>query len=331
MTRAATRAVVGLVGALSAVAATGCGARIDSFYPVTAQGSAINNLFWLELFISAGLMALVVAVLVLAIARFRARPGEPDPAQHAGNRTLEVVWTAVPVLVLAVIFVLMVQTMTFANAAEPNAPTVRVIGHQFWWEFQYPANPSFATANELHLPLNTTVVLELTGADVIHSFWVPQFGLMRDAIPGKVNQLPIRVTEQGSYIGGCNQYCGLQHAWMREVVVAEPPDQFQAWATRQAQPAAATGTRGEQVFLQNTCVNCHAIRGTSANAQVGPDLTHVGSRSILGAGVVENNPENMRRWISDPQSIKPGVLMPAYPNLSEGDLAALADYLESLK
>jgi cytochrome c oxidase subunit II len=326
MTRAG---IVGLVGALSAVVATGCGARLDSFYPVTAQGAAINNLYWIELVISAGLMALVVAVLVLAIVRFRGRPGEPDPPQHAGNRTLELVWTSVPVLVLAAIFVLMVQTMSFVNAAEPNAPTVHVIGHQFWWEFRYP-DQGFVTANEMHLPVGSTVVLQLASADVIHSFWVPQFGLMRDSIPGKVNVLPIRPTETGSFIGGCNQYCGLQHAWMREVVVAEPPDRFQAWATQQAQPAATTGSAGEHVFLNNTCVSCHTIRGTSANAQVGPDLTHVGSRSSLGAGVVENTPDNMRRWISDPQAIKPGVLMPAYPNLSEGDLAALADYLESL-
>jgi cytochrome c oxidase subunit 2 len=143
--------------------------------------------------------------------------------------------------------------------------------------------------------------------------------------------MPITVVVPGTFDGTCNQYCGLQHAWMRVIVRAEPVDQFNAWLQQQRQPVVASGARGEQVFLQNTCVNCHTIRGLPAAARVGPDLTHLGSRSTLGTGVIDNTPGSLRRWIRNASSIKPGVLMPAYQNLSDQDLGALADYLESLK
>jgi cytochrome c oxidase subunit 2 len=144
--------------------------------------------------------------------------------------------------------------------------------------------------------------------------------------------MSIVVDRPGIYDGACNQYCGLQHAWMRLLVVAEPQDQFNAWVQQQAQPAVSSGSRGEQVFQQNTCVSCHMIRGLSgATGTVGPDLTHVGGRSTLGAGVIDNTPDNLRQWISDPQAIKPGVLMPAFSSLSADDLNALVQYLESLK
>jgi cytochrome c oxidase subunit II len=291
---------------------------------------AVSNLFWLELAISALLFLGIVAAIVYSIARFRGRSGDPDPPQTEGNRRLEVIWTVVPAVVLAIIFVLVVQTMTFVDAAAPNALEVDVIGHQWWWEFRYP-DQQVVTANEPHLPVGTPVVLRLTSIDVIHSFWIPQFGWMRDAVPGKTNSMPVQLTQAGSFVGSCNQYCGVEHAWMREQVVAEPPDQFQAWLAQQAQPAAPGGSRGEQLFLQNTCVNCHTIRGIAATGNVGPDLTHVGSRSILAGGVIQNTPENMRRWIQDAQAVKPGVLMPAFRSLSDADVNDLAAYLEGLR
>jgi cytochrome c oxidase subunit 2 len=173
--------------------------------------------------------------------------------------------------------------------------------------------------------------MSLESADVIHSFHVPQFGWMRDTVPGKANQMSILVTRPGMYAGACNQYCGLQHAWMRVVVVAETADQFSAWARQQQASITPSGARGEQVFLQNTCVSCHTIRGVAALAHVGPDLTHLGSRATLGTGVVDNTSDNLRRWLRNASAIKPGVLMPAFQSLSDADLAALADYLESLK
>jgi cytochrome c oxidase subunit 2 len=303
---------------------------MESFNPVTTQGLSITNLFWLELAISALLLAGVIGLLVTALIRFRAPPGDrADAPQIHGNERLEVIWTATPAAVLVVIFFLMIGTMRTVNAEQPNAEPVEVIGHQWWWTFSYP-NREAITANELHVPVGTPMQVSLDSADVIHSFHVPQFGWMQDLVPGKTNSMWITVVRPGTFDGTCNQYCGLQHAWMRVTVVADPPDQFNAWVQQQAQPVTPTGAPGEHVFQQNTCVSCHAIRGLpGATGTVGPDLTHLGSRSTLGAGVIQNTPDNLRAWIRDPQAIKPGVLMPAFASLSESDMSALVDYLES--
>jgi len=304
---------------------------VESFDPVTPQGLSISNLFVLELVISGLLMALVITWLGVSLVRFRAQPGDvTEPSQVHGNRRLELFWTISPALVLAVVFGLVIQTLRTVDAAEPGAQPLRVVGHQWWWEFDYPSSQVIA-ANELHVPVGASLQISLESGDVIHSFHVPQFGWMQDTVPGKTNQMSVLVNRPGVYDGTCNQYCGLQHAWMRIRVIAEPADQFNAWAQRQSQPVAPTGSRGEQVFLQNTCVACHAIRGLQATARVGPDLTHVGSRATLGAGVITNTGPNLQQWIRDPQAIKPGVLMPAFQNLSSTDLTALVDYLESLK
>jgi cytochrome c oxidase subunit 2 len=305
---------------------------MESFDPVTTQGLSISNLFWLEGIISAALLALIAGVLLTALVRFRARPGEvDDPPQVHGNRRLEVIWTATPAITLVVIFVLVVLTMSTVNAARPNPQALVVTGHQWWWQYTYP-DQRVVTANELHVPVGQPLQVSLESVDVIHSFHVPQFGWMQDAVPGKTNGMWIDVTRTGTFDGTCNQYCGLQHAWMRMRVVAEPQDQFNAWLQQQAAPASPSGAQGEQVFLHNTCVACHAIRGVSDTAGVvGPDLTHVGGRATLGAGVIDNTPDNMRAWIRNPQAIKPGVLMPAFASLGQDDLNALADYLESLK
>jgi cytochrome c oxidase subunit 2 len=305
--------------------------RIDSFDPVTTQGLSISNLFGFELVVSALLLALVVGVLVAALVRFRARGDaqEIEPRQIEGNRRLEIVWTVTPALMLAGVMVAVVATMRSVEAIPDNAQSLRVIGHQFWWEFQYP-DRSVVTANEVHVPVGVPLRVALESVDVIHSFWIPQFGWMRDAVPGKPNQMAVTVDRPGTYDGACNQYCGSQHAWMRERVVADPPDQFEAWAQQQSQPAASSNLPGQQVFLQNTCVSCHAIRGL-APAQVGPDLTHMGSRETLAAGVLTNTPDNLRRWIRDPQEIKPGALMPSFHNLTDQELTDLVNYLESLR
>jgi cytochrome c oxidase subunit II len=305
---------------------------MESFDPVTRQGLSITNLFVLELAISAALLALVIGVMAVALVRFRARPDDAaDPPQVHGNRRLELLWTATPAVTLAVIFVLVVFTMRTVNAAQDNAQPLVVTGYQWWWQFTYP-NQQVIAANELHVPVGVPLEVSLESADVIHSFHVPRFGWMQDLVPGKTNSMNILVERPGTFDGSCNQYCGLQHAWMRLRVVADTPDQFNAWAQQQAAPVAPSGSRGEQVFLQNTCVSCHTIRGLEgASGTVGPDLTHVGGRSTLGAGVVDNTSDNLRAWISDPQQIKPGVLMPAFSSLPQADLDALVQYLESLK
>jgi cytochrome c oxidase subunit 2 len=304
---------------------------MESFDPVTRQGLAITNLFNFELVVSGLLLLLVVGWLASSVVRFRARPDEVDePLQVYGNARLELLWTVTPAVTLAVIFVLMIGTMRTVTASEPTAMDVRVIGHQWWWEYDFPGQEA-VTANELHLPVGRSLLLNLGSVDVIHSFHVPQFGWMRDAVPGRTNQMSIWIVRPGQFDGVCNQYCGVQHAWMRTLVFADSPDQFDAWVAQQSRSVTPTGSSGEQVFLQNTCINCHTIRGLVTQGQVGPDLTHLGSRTTLGGGVAPNTPANLRLWIRDAGSYKPGVLMPPFPNLSEADLSALVDYLESLK
>jgi cytochrome c oxidase subunit 2 len=305
---------------------------MESFDPVTRQGLSITNLFWLELAISGALLILVFAVMVAALVRFRARPGDlADPPQIHGNNRLELIWTATPAATLVVIFGLVVLTMRTVDAAQPDPRPLVVTGHQWWWQYTYP-NEQVITANEVHVPVGSALQISLESVDVIHSFHVPHFGWMQDLVPGKTNTMWVVVDRPGAYDGACNQYCGLQHAWMRPRVVAEPTDEFKTWLSQQAAPSTPTGSRGEQVFEQNTCVACHTIRGLSgATGTVGPDLTHVGSRSTLGAGVIDNTPDNLRAWIRDAQQIKPGVLMPPFSSLSQADLDALVLYLAALK
>jgi cytochrome c oxidase subunit 2 len=352
----------------------------ESFATVTPQGSAIRDLFVIALAISAVILLVVYGVLAYVLGRYRGRPGDPEPPQVTGNRRLEVIWTVTPALILLVMFLLSVRTMRVVNTPAPPlagaAPVegaswdgvggggrggadppgdagspqrVQVIGHQWWWELRYP-DLGVLTANELHAPVGAPLSLEVTGADVVHSFWVPQLGWKRDAIPGKTNVIGVRVDVPGTYDGACAEFCGVQHAWMRIRFVAQSPGDFQSWVQQQEQvppppalpagpagapPATQTGqtslvTRGQLVFLGNTCVNCHRVAGTAANGTVGPDLTHFGSRATIGAGVVENTPANLAAWVHDAKAVKPGVLMPPFA-LTADDVAALVAYLEGLK
>lgn len=312
----------------------GC-ASVESLAPVTRQGRAISGLFWLTLGLSAAVFALVLGLLAYALVRFRARgDGEPDPEQVAGSRRVELLATGIPLLLVVVLFALTVRVLNVVNAAPANPLRVQVIGRQWWWEYRYP-DLGVVTANELRVPVGEPVELSVESADVIHSFWVPALGWKSDAIPGKPNQMRFEATQPGRFEGACAEFCGKQHAWMRSVVVVEPRDQFDAWIQGQrasaVEPTGEPAARGRAVLLGQTCVSCHAIRGTTAQATVGPDLTHLGSRPTLGAGVLANNPENLRRWIRDAQEIKPGVLMPPYRDMPEADLAALVAYLSGLK
>ncbi|HYU19651.1 MAG TPA: cytochrome c oxidase subunit II [Chloroflexota bacterium] len=324
----------GAVSGLLFLATSGCSKPLDSFNPVTPQGRAISALFIQVMALSALVLLAVTALIFYVLTRYRAGRDEREPSEVEGRRGLEIAWTILPAVLLGGLFVLTLQTMNAVDAASPSALRVKVVGHQWWWEYQYP-DLGIRTANELHLPTGAPLKLEIEAADVIHSFWVPQFGWKRDAIPSRTNVMWVQVDQPGAYEGACTEYCGLQHAWMRVYVVAEGREQFEAWAERQREAAAPAEagptTRGLQVFLQNTCVNCHTVRGTPASGQLGPDLTHVGGRSTLGAGVLPNTAQNMQRWIQDAQAIKPGALMPAYAALADEELRALVDYLESLK
>jgi cytochrome c oxidase subunit 2 len=301
--------------------------------PVTPGGGAIAGLFWVTMAASVVVFVIVAGPLAVSIARFRARPGESgEPVQVHGDRRLELIWTVGPALLIGALFVFALVTMGRADAEESGARRVRVVGWQWWWEYQL--DDGAVTANELHLPLGAPIRLELTSGDVIHAFWIIRFGWKRDLVPGRLNVLPLRVEQPGTYEGACAEYCGTQHAWMRPRVVAEPPEAFEAWLARQSAPADPPtdplARRGQAIFLANTCVNCHTVRGTAASARIGPDLTHFGGRTTLGAGVAENTPAELRRWLRNAQELKPGVLMPPYPNLPEEELDALVAYLRGL-
>ncbi|TMC67915.1 MAG: cytochrome c oxidase subunit II [Chloroflexi bacterium] len=281
-----------------------------------------------------GVIALLIFVavegaLVYAIWRYRAsRHAAGEPATFERNRRIEIAWTAAPALILAVVFVLMLGTVAEINGAgTAPAMRIRVIGHQWWWEFRYG---DVQTANELHIPTGTAIELDLTSVDVIHSFWVPALGPKADMLPGTTTHLRMFAAGAGAYEGQCAEFCGVEHAWMRIRVVAESQADFDGWLRAQAMPRATIETDAERLFLSTLCVSCHTVRGTPAAGTGGPDLTHVGSRATIGAGVLSNDVAHMRAWLDDPQRYKPGSLMPRVP-LSEADLDALAAYLGSLR
>ena len=276
----------------------------------------------------------VEVALLYAAWRYRASRSDGPVPQIQGHTALEITWTAIPVAILAVVLVLMLGTMGEISATPPSsgpaAMRIAARGYQWWWEFRYPGGGGdVVTANELHIPVATPIDLELTSADVVHSFWVPAIAGKTDMIPGKTNVLRLYADKPGTYPGQCSEFCGVEHAWMRITVIAQSSADFQTWLAAQAAPVATHG-RGEDIFVSNVCASCHTIRGTSAKGAAGPDLTHVGSRTTLGAGVLPNDLASMRAWLADPQKYKQGAFMPALP-LSSADLDALAAYLESLK
>lgn len=291
-----------------------------------------------QLSIFVGAIALLIfigveAALIYAAWRYReSRMAGPAPQIH-GNRTLEIAWTAIPLLILAVVFVLMLGTMreiggSVAAGSSPGPLRVTAKGYQWWWEYRYPGN--VLAVNEMHIPVGTPIDVDLESGDVIHSFWVPGLSGKTDMIPGRINHLRLYASKPGVYEGACAEFCGVEHAWMRIRVVAEDPGTFQTWLDGQAKNASGAASRGQQVFAANVCVSCHTIRGANAGGQAGPDLTHLASRATLAAGVLPNDARSLRAWIADPQRYKPGALMPLVP-LSDADLDALVEYLGSLR
>jgi cytochrome c oxidase subunit 2 len=287
----------------------------------------------------AGIMFIgIVTAIALCIVRYSHRPGDTDePPQVFGDRRVELLWTIIPTIVLMVAFVATVKAMSDINNPRTSKALfdVTAIGHQWWWEFQYPQY-KLETANEVHVPTGVYVRFHVTSADVIHSFWVPQLQRQIDANPGAglVNTVYQIVHKPGVYYGACYEYCGTAHAWMKFEEVVQTPAQFRAWVKHEQQPASTpTGEAavGQKIFLSQTCVTCHAINGTPAGGAVAPNLTHVGSRWAIGAGAAPVNVPNVQAWIFNPGIYKPGALMPSYSNLSQKDLHALATYIVSLK
>ena len=216
---------------------------------------------------------------------------------------------------------------------EGEKPDITIIAHQWWWEMHYP-KVDVLTANELHIPTGKRLLMHIKSADFIHSWWVPELGRKIDAIPGRVNTGWIEADSSGIYEGTCSEFCGTQHAWMRIRVVAEPENQYKKWLDKQRdiplQPTDSLAVVGAHIFQQKTCGNCHNISGTSADAMIGPDLTHVASRATLLSGMLENNRQNLKKWLNNPQKVKEGSNMPNML-LSKHEVDALTEYLEQLK
>jgi cytochrome c oxidase subunit II len=310
------------------------------FAPASTPAETIFGLSMFVLAVTALIFVVVLSLLAYAVVKFRGRAPDAgrEPAQVYGSTQIELAWTVIPVLIVAVLFLATARVIhAIQDAPKPAAALdVTVIGHQFWWEFRYP-KLGIVTANELHIPASdpahpTPTFLKLLSADTDHSFWVPELGGKTDLIPNRVNGMWLDPPRPGIYLGQCAQYCGTQHAKMLLRVIVDRQSDFAAWvaAQQQATIQQPRASAGKRIFETTACINCHAVKGTAADGRFGPDLTHLMSRSTLASGAAENTPANLRLWIQNPDAIKPGALMPAM-KLSDADLDAVTAYLETLR
>jgi cytochrome c oxidase subunit 2 len=314
------------------------------FTPAATPAHSIFDLSMLVLGVTLVIFLVVAGLLLYALIRFRQRPEDSnrEPAQIYGSNQIELSWTVIPILIVVTLFLATTRVIlgTQAIPKPDSAMNVTVIGHQFWWEYRYP-QLGVVTANELHIPVSdpahpTPTYLTMSSADVAHSFWVPRLAGKTDVIPNKINTMWIDPQQPGLYLGQCAQYCGTQHAKMLLRVYAQTPADFAAWVNQQRQPAVQDfaanpiAAEGQNVFMRNACINCHAINGTVATGRFGPDLTHFASRDTIASGAIQNTPENLRAWIDDPNSLKPGSLMPAM-HLNKHDTEVITAYLTQLR
>ena len=300
--------VIGLAIALSA-----CQPTPTFLHPASSISSHEANLYWIILIMALVVFVLVEGALIWIVVRDRKRANDQElPAQIHGNMRLEVVWTVIPILLVISLFIMTVQTVNAvaAPASLKNDLNVRVVGHRWWWEFDYP-DLGIATANELHIPVGGTAQISLESVDVIHSFWVPQLSGKTDAIPGQHNTMWLTGNQVGEYLGQCAEFCGTQHAFMRFKVYVDSQADFDAWVANQQQPAYQPQTEDEQVGFKEidsgACAACHSLDPTEVNTdKVGPNLTHLFSRTTFAGGTFDLNEENLRSWLHDTQELKPG-------------------------
>lgn len=309
------------------------------------------TLFWIIFWAAVFVFVVVEGILVYTMIRYRRRPGDGDPHQTHGNTRLEIGWTILPALVLVVVAVPTVFTI-FDNANSPDpegALRVDVVGVQWWWEFTYPdpddPTQSVVTANELHIPVDEVVNITLDSRDVLHSFWIPKIAGKVDLVPNHKNTMWIKGEETGHFYAQCAEFCGESHALMRFRVIVESREDFDAWLESERrdaiEPTDPLALEGKAIFEgpQAQCWSCHTIKGTRSQGKIGPDLTHVGRRTHIAAGVRENTQDNLREWISDPNAIKPGNIMSVQGQvyndptlkLSDAQISALVRYLQGLQ
>jgi cytochrome c oxidase subunit 2 len=315
----------------------GCGGTQSTLDPKSRASDEIATLWWWMLLIACVVFAGALGLLGVAWVR-RRRPGLPF-VKDSGGRNLGLVvlfGILIPITVNVALFTVanfFVIKQTEAPAATTTPMTVQVIGRQWFWEIRYPGTRA-VTANEIHIPAHTRVNLVATTGDVIHSFWVPQLNRKIDMIPGRRNRILLESDKPGRYRGQCAEFCGLEHARMSMYVYVQQPAAFRRWLRGVSGPArapsSALGRAGAAAFTRDGCASCHAIRGTSARGQVGPDLTHLGSRASIAALTLPNTAAALRDWLRDPQHSKPGNRMPDL-GLSARDIRALVAYLQGLK
>jgi len=328
--------------AVAAIAALGCGLLASCrdahsvLAPVSEEAAGIARIWWIFLAVCTAVYLVIVALVVMLLKKPRdtaaQMPASLTPEPQAERRTHRLIVMGAGVTTVILLGLLLADLWVERGLGPRKDPlTIRLTGHQWWWaaEYQNPnASDVFETANELHVPVGRPVQLLLESSDVIHSFWVPQIHGKRDLVPGHPGAITFQVDRPGRFEGQCAEFCGFQHAHMAIVIVAEPPEQFEAWARteRKSAPEPVTDNqrRGRDLFEHATCAMCHTVQGTSARSRVGPALTHLAGRKTLGAGVAPNNRGQLARWISDPHDLKPGVRMPPH-RLSTDNLNALLD------
>jgi cytochrome c oxidase subunit 2 len=315
----------------------------DVLDPAGPQAASIAELWYLTVLICGVVFAAILAAFIYALWRSPAKNNvQPDLNSLSQDepKVRHYIIFALSISILLLVILVIASMLTdreLKNFSVVDALHIEVTGHQWWWEIRYndrDASRIFTTANEIHVPVGKPVIVTLKANDVIHSFWVPNLTGKADLIPGRTTTLRFRADRPGIYRGQCAEFCGHQHSFMAFEVSAHSQQAFDHWRSAQLQPAAeprdAMAIHGKQVFLQSSCAMCHAIQGTDAQAVNGPDLTHIASRHALAAGTLKNNPDNLSRWITDPQSIKPGTNMPPTA-LSKAELQAVVAYLEGLK
>jgi cytochrome c oxidase subunit 2 len=327
------RGCFALLACLLVVVLAGCGNEQDALAPKSHASKDIASLFWWMMGVAWFGLALVVALMIVAWRKAHRRPGhETKEGEEFGFKVVVGAGIVFPIVLIAALFIIsdvFVIKTTEAPAKGATQLTVDVIGHQWWWEVRYPGTTA-VTANEIHIPVRTAVRVNVRTFDVIHSFWVPRLNRTIDTIPGKTNSIELYADSVGRYRGQCDEFCGLQHAHMSFYVFADPSAVFQRWLRDQEKPAASTGAAGAKLFAQASCANCHTIRGTGASGYVGPDLTHVASRTTLAALTIPNDPAHLMHWITNAQDVKPGNQMPDI-RLTAQQVQTLTSYLEGLK
>jgi cytochrome c oxidase subunit II len=320
----------------------GCAHRESMLAPGGPAAENLASLGWFVFILFCAIGVIMWVLLTWVAVRKRGSFEEHAPVDVGGGQPWILIGGfVIPIIILAAVYVVSLDSMAAFPLEGPKATEpadIRVTGHQWWWQIDYikgQLDHQVTTANEIHIPVGKPVDIDLTSADVIHSFFIPQLHGKVDLIPGQTNRIRIEADRAGMYRGQCAEYCGAQHAHMILMVVADPPADYEAWLARQAADAGPPSTdqarRGEQIFMSKACVLCHTIRGTQALARVGPDLTHIGSREGLAANSLRNNEANLEAWVTHAQSLKPEAGMPDITQFRGDEARDLVAYLEQLQ